>query len=494
MDFLSRLNKIFNIQESPAAPTKPSVPKAPSAPKPSTSPFPTVRPGTEPAPRAKTASPAAPPRPSTTPISPKPSTSPFPTVRPGTEPTPRAKKSIKESYEEFVDPGTQQLFRTGHQNYGFSKHPMIRQFGNDIANKAYNYSSDKLYRSLQNLQHMPAGQRKQALMSIMMNTLPKIVQLEAPIKKELEQIAIDIVAKMYNIKDEDKKRLKAFIRKPSAEQSDDSDDSDDIEDVNESDFEDQVNKRYSLNLLSQGAGIHGMYDAHLQDEIKDRIDRLSPKLAELYSQFGKGSAHGYWMMNFNMLLGMSLGGAVGTANINQNGEVVAQGVIFPVLVQELIKGVIMLLSHHQFSDLEDRYTKRILKAADTLHDEFPQIMVGPRVWRTFIDVLPKEYKNRLMDVVATLAKAHPKELNIIMVKLGQAIARDEKPEESQAASALRDLLDRVVPVETPEDIANYIEDEDEYNNDYETEEDYGTAEDYETEEDYGTEDEYDDRF
>lgn len=432
-------------------------------------------------PRSAPAAPAAPTKPATTPkpTTPKPTPGTQPGRLPGKLPGISPKEVphravVKEAYEEFVHPATRDLYTFGDERFGFLQHPMMSQHGEAIARKAYEHSSDKVYRAMEELRNLPAGRRQARLAQLSQESLMDIMRIERPHKAELERIAIDIVAKMYNIHDEDKSRLKAFLRKPQIERAAPEQDEEEERMTGElTDREDQINKRYTMNLLSQGAAIHNMHDVHLEEEIAARLTRLDPNLTRVYSQFGRGSSHMYWLYNINMILDASLGSAMGTASMDEEGNVIAQAPIFPVLVQELIKGVIMLISQHQFADMPPEHARQIIKAADTLHDEFPQIMVGPKVWKTFIKMIPNEYKNRLIDVVATLAKAHPRELNVLMVRLGQAIAHDEHPETSSAALALKDLLDRTLAVETPEDVASYIDDEPDYNFTSEEEPDEG---------------------
>lgn len=332
------------------------------------------------------------------------------------------------------------------------------------------------------LEGLPANERKNRLGQMTMRALQEIKRIEAAHATALEEIAIDVVANLYNLGEEDKNKLNAFLRRPQHDAPPDEDDDDGVEEFADDEGDDithEVHKRHSMNLMSQGAAIHNMHDVHLQDEIKDRLDALDPGLVDLYSQFGRGSSHTYWLYDMNMMLNVQLGGAMGSVNLTPTGEVIAQAPIFPVLVQELIKGVIMLISHHQFESMSPAKTRKIIAAADTLHDEFPQIMVGPKVWRAFILALPSAYRGRLMEVVMTLARAHPKELNIIMVKLGECIANDEDPRTSSVASALQDLLERTLSEETPEDIAAMLPD---------GEDNFGTEDD-----DFGTDDE-DDRL
>jgi hypothetical protein len=363
---------------------------------------------------------------------------------------------------------------------------MMKKHGEGIAREAYGHSNEKLFGSMADLRDLPAGARRNQLMQRTGAALRQIMTIEAPHKAALQQIAIDVVANMYNISEADRNKLKGFLRVPQhnepIEQPDEEEYYEDGEvdsfEEEEEDITSEVHKRYTMNLMSQGSAIHNMHDSHLQEEIKDRLDQIDPRLTDFYSQFGRGSSHMYWLYDINTALNSKLPQAMATVHFDDEGSIIAQAPIFPVLVQELIKGVIMLISHHQFEGMSTSKTKRILAAADTLHDEFPQIMVGPKVWRAFILALPSEYRGRLLEVVMTLARSHPKELDIIMDKLGECIAQRQDPRTSSASSALRDLLERSLTEETPEDVAAMLPDE-ESDDDYGTEEDdiYGTDED-----------------
>ena len=444
----------------------------------------------EDAPVSMPAAPVAPSRPTTKPLtSPgtKPSTKPSPLspkINPGALPKPRAQRDgINEAYEEFVNPGTQKLFKSGDSRFGFSQHPMMKAHGDKIARAAYKHSTGKVYSSMAELEGLSANDKRNRLGQMTMRALQEIKRIETAHATALEEIAIDVVANLYNLGDEDKNKLNAFLRRPQHDAPQEEEDDDGVEEFADDEGDDithEVHKRHSMNLMSQGAAIHNMHDVHLQDEIKDRLDALDPGLVDLYSQFGRGSSHTYWLYDMNMMLNVQLGGAMGSVNLTPSGEVIAQAPIFPVLVQELIKGVIMLISHHQFESMSPAKTRKIIAAADTLHDEFPQIMVGPKVWRAFILALPSAYRGRLMEVVMTLARAHPKELNIIMVKLGECIANDEDPRTSSVASALQDLLERTLSEETPEGIAAMLPDGDD---------EFDTGDD-----EFGTDDEDDDRL
>lgn len=496
MHYKKLLTRIFAVTERRQDYGRPAMPLAPVR-EPVTKPRPTTTP-----------KPTTPPKPAPSPL--------FPGVAPGTKPKPRAVAKgyhyITESYEEFVNPDTQKLFSQGHDKLGFSRHPMMRKYGNNIARAAYEHSNAKLYATMGELQNLDANRRKQRLAALTGNAIGLMMQIERAHKEELEQLAVDAVAKVYNLPENEKHRLRAYLRYPQKiteeeinevqepnDITDDDREPDDISDDDDIDFEsamadqetyeqsqrpveigdttDEVHKRYALNLLSQGAAIHAMHDLHLEEELMNKLSAIDERLPDLYSKFGRGSSHQYWLHNINQALGYRFGdsgpeGAMGTAQFDYQGNIHAQAPVFTVLVQELVKGLMMLLSHHQFSEMPSHRARAIMDQADTIADEFPQIMVGPKIWTAFILALPKEYKSRVMEVVMQLAKAHPKELHEIMMRLGHCVANKEDPRESAVASALRDLLDRTLKVETPEDVAGFLDDENDFGTGESDEEDY----------------------
>lgn len=64
---------------------------------------------------------------------------------------------------------------------------------------------------------------------------------------------------------------------------------------------DEINKRFTLNWLIQGAAQHaGMTFHHL---VRDELDALNPKLVRLYDQYALANLLQYWSMDAALLLG-----------------------------------------------------------------------------------------------------------------------------------------------------------------------------------------------
>ena len=434
--YMRDLDKILRHPRLDESSMAPAAPVAPTQPKPG---------------------PATKPGPPKTPLIPK--------VPPKLKPGPRA-RAVTEAYERFVNPNNQRMFTHGHDRVGFSYHPLMLHHGEALAKSAYEHSSNKVYSAFPGMQDQETNRKISMLTAQTGQALQTMTRLEAPHKEELKELAVDAVMRAFAIPEDYRSLFAPELQYPqynegedrAEDEEDETDEAVDMglpeqgaeDDIDEDeDYQDQVNKRYTMNLISQGAAIHNMHDLHMEEYISQRLEQIEPRLNQLYSQFGRGSSHHYWLYDINHMVDVSLGGAMGLTWLTPQGEegavkINAQAPVFPVLVQELIKGWIMLLSHHQFEGMDEKRARRIMKKTDTLGDEFPQIMIGPKVWTSLVKALPREYKGRLSEVVSALAKAHPQELHEIISRLGDAIVTNDKLEESSAASALRDLLDRTL--------------------------------------------------
>lgn len=64
---------------------------------------------------------------------------------------------------------------------------------------------------------------------------------------------------------------------------------------------DQINKRFTLNLLIQGAATHTFLTSH--HLVKDELDSINPKLAVLYDKLTVGAFVGYWYGDVALICG-----------------------------------------------------------------------------------------------------------------------------------------------------------------------------------------------
>lgn len=398
-------------------------------------------------------------KPTTPPVK-EPGKSPFKNPAERVKPKPKAiiiSGLFNEAYREFVNPRTREMWEKGHTEVSFTEHDMVKQHGAKLGEAGYNYSNEILYKTFPELRDLPANQRKQRLAVLTGNALHRMMQLESPIKKQLEKIAVKAVSKLYGFPEN---QLKAFLKKPGSSDDDAADAEEDTEQVQMTpELKAQVDKRHMMNLMSQGAAIHNMHNAHFEEEVMAAVQKLSPELHQLYSAFGRGASHHYWIYDLNMMLGASISDAMGVAKVKGN-DVIAEAAVFPVLLQELVKGIMTFIAQHQFAEMDLEDAKKIIKLSDTLANEFPQIQIGPKVWKELLSIIPAEYKPKLAYVVMHMASAHPKELHVIMMGLAKNIADGTASKGTTTEQALRELLERTMQEEAEGEESEYQDSED----------------------------------
>ena len=428
---------------------------------PATLPAPKTKPSTQPS-----TQPARTPQPKRNPFAP-----PGPKVKPGENPFTEPDKAraisdeystsgkiMLESYKEFTHPRTQAMWEKGHPEVSFTDHDMVKKHGAKLAEKGYEHSSKTLYKTFPELKDLPPDRRRQQLAQLTGNALQKMMSLERPFKKELEKIAIRAVAKFYGCPEN---ILKAFLRQPQPDAEDNDDRSEVPGPVQMTpELKQQVNKRHMMNLLTQGFAINNMHNGHFEEEVMDAVGRLSPELQQLYSAFGRGASHHYWIYDLNMMLGASLGQAMGVAKVRGN-TIQAEAACFPVLLQELVKGLMTLISRHQFNDRDIGESREVIRITDTLANEFPEIQIGPMTATELMTIIPAEYKSKLAHVIMHMATAHHDELHVIMMGLAENMAEGRPSKGTTIEQALVELLERSMREEdSDENEAGYQEDYD----------------------------------
>lgn len=441
------------VSAAPAAPPKesPTKPNTPSRPKPA--PWNPTVPSTHPLPRPKAmAAPAAPPKEAptrpTTPAKPKPS--PWNPPLPNTHPLPKPKaktKSIRETFERSVHHRTASFWSDLPQNkeHIFGKHPLYTMHGLDKAKRAWLSGVESLKKLYPALANMPNPQIMQQVPMLAQRAIQDVMRIEAPHKRQLEQLAIDLVHEVWGIP---KNLLKArIVNQPGMDQDDDNDDSDEydsgLEEREQSidHLRDQINKRLTMNTMTQGAAVHNMYTIHHM--AKERLEQIAPELIDLYSKFATGSHSFYWLIDFNNI-GNLASHAIGNVKLNRDEEdgqlqVEAQAMVFPVLVQELVKGAMEILTLHGMKDLPEEDYRTVLKHADKLEYEPWQIQIGTDLWKSFLKIVPKDFP--LSEVIPALSQQDPKFIHNLLSNTLEAIKRNEDPAESR--EILRNMLEEL---------------------------------------------------
>ena len=221
----------------------------------------------------------------------------------------------------------------------------------------------------------------------------KCRKLEEPIKESLEKICLNTAVKLFAIpsesviitcKLEEISKTKTFHVKP------DTDEAIEYESVEAIDGNDaEINKRRIINALCCGAA------QNIAEEGKKmwlpEIFELDEELPHLYSEIMK--INEYLIFNTNIKItdkNHKQGGAVELklSHEDQVSTIEATGIIFPILFQETVRGIIDMIATYGLPD-DANAAKRITNIADALETDPWNMRFGPVMWNKVVNCIPK---------------------------------------------------------------------------------------------------------
>jgi len=368
-----------------------------------------------------------------------------------------------------MHPSIERAYR--ERTHPLIKHPIHGVYGHDLARAAYEHLAQKY-------EEMTGSRRINMRQEI--ELLERAIQLEYPYRNELEEIAIDIVKEIWGITDEIKfvaelnPDPKFELQKPEEGEEDEEGEEEEVPKEEEEltpEEKKEVDKRITMNIMTHGAALHQMSTMHHM--AADIIGAIDPQLLRTYDRIAKGSQYSAWFMDLEMILAQAgiQGGEVkikwpeekeqeGQEEEQEEGRepeeekewepeeeeeewepegpvtVYATAVVFPILLHELTKGVMEVLTAHGIP-ADPVLWHKVKKHADRPEHEFFHYLVGPEIWRRFIKVVGRE---QLPGVISALSRQEPDEVH----KIIGAVVDD--PERAQ------ELLSTLIPSEEEEEL------------------------------------------
>ena len=241
------------------------------------------------------------------------------------------------------------------------------------------------------------------LQRMLMGSLQRILQLESQHKEQLEELAVKIVreemavppdavqfdAKIVGMGEIDTEGMQAQSQEQQTPEQQMDAEEEAMEEFEEFDIEKQ--KRRFLNQLIQGASKKGHYMFHL---VEEELNNISPDLINLYGVMMSINDLVYWIMpdQTTMMMAASGESVAGKEEIDPETDpptVKAQGITFPVLVHELVKGVMELLATQGLPD-DPGMAQRVIDSEDTLVAEVWDLRLGPVIWEKFREAYPHD--------------------------------------------------------------------------------------------------------
>ena len=152
-------------------------------------------------------------------------------------------------------------------------------------------------------------------------------------------------------------------------------------------------KRRFINSLIQGSAKKAHYMYHL---VNEKLNDINPDLVGLYSIVMSVNDLMYWVMPD--MEGMIGGGGAEQAMAGKEEldletdppTIKAKGLMFPILVHELYKGVMEYVSAHGLPSDPDM-AQEVIGMEDTLPAEVWDLRLGPVIWEKFLEVYPDDF-------------------------------------------------------------------------------------------------------
>lgn len=243
-------------------------------------------------------------------------------------------------------------------------------------------------KSADSLEKMLKGKSFMQASSDAMRLLPQIMEIEAPYREQLEQLAKEVMYKMFPIVEKAGIDIDAKLvtspgeMKITKNQDEEEAEEEDLDTVAE---KSGIDKRRIINSITQGASLRGTKAYYLFDEV---LEALSPGLMQKYEQLVADSYGIYDDDNaIAMMMAMlAQGGATqgGESEVDWNEEedtmtIKATALVFPILMQEIVKGLYEFVSLQGFSGDAEK-NKAIVKAVDKVSSEPEDIRYGKFIY------------------------------------------------------------------------------------------------------------------
>jgi len=306
----------------------------------------------------------------------------------------------------------------------YAQNPAMKKGPADVqrlVSQRFQKVADKL-RQVTGIQDLSTQQVQGMIYNEMMRKLPNIMRIESAHKDELIQLAIDasleegeVPEGWYQIEGHlgEQPRTDDFRYQPEEPEDDEEEDDEkieipsfNVEDLtDEEELELEKHKRNIINAIIQGAAKKGHYIFQKPD-VKARLDAIDPSLYRDYLGIMAINDFMYFtmeqMIEMMSQTGQGVAGKVSLDDADDEGEegggeeggeeqpdtkIIAEGLIFPILCHEIIKGLEEAKGRHGHSKNPDIRDK-VRGAVDVLSNEPMQLRIGPEIVEKIRFALP----------------------------------------------------------------------------------------------------------
>lgn len=158
----------------------------------------------------------------------------------------------------------------------------------------------------------------------------------------------------------------------------------------ENEMEDEIVKRRTINALAQGASLRGHYLFHLY---RTEIEEIVPDITSYYQKALIANDLFYYLISdemFQQQIESDDSNNAGYVKLDFSGEtpkIIAKAINLPILIHEMIKGIISLLS---VAGLPEEDADKVIDYTDTIIAELWDIRLFPIIWGNFHALIDEE--------------------------------------------------------------------------------------------------------
>ena len=323
---------------------------------------------------------------------------------------------------ERMDPRLERKLASPESLY--AKNPAMKKGAEDVqrlVSARFGKVADKL-KEVTGIEDVSSQQVQQMIFGEMMRRLPNIMRIEGAHKEELEQLAkeasldetevpsdwFEIEARL-NRQQIDTSDFRYQEEEPKKKEKEDDEDGIEIPSFDVNDLTDEEilelekHKRNIINAIIQGAAKKGHY-LFQKPEIKVRLDAIDPSLYRDYLGIMAINDFLYFSME-QMIEAMSETGqgVAGKVKLEDNDDedggeegeekpdtkIVADGMIFPILCHEIIKGLEEAKGRYGLPK-DPELRRNVQVQTDILSNEPMQLRIGPEIVEKIRFALPDD--------------------------------------------------------------------------------------------------------
>lgn len=259
------------------------------------------------------------------------------------------------------------------------------------------------------IQDLSNPQALMQLQGMLMQTFQQIVPIQQQHKEQLERLSIELVvreleipngafqfdAKLVGMGEISKDKFQQDGKEPSQDEIEQSfgegcqgGSCEMAEDETANDvFDKEKDKRRFTNALIQGSAKKGHYMFEL---VRNELNQLHPNLSNMYGIVMSINDLMYWMMpdeQMKRMAGDSVNGEEEVDTETDPPTIKARGILFPILVHELIKGIFDVFGTHGLPD-DPKSQQMIMDSTDTLSNEMWDLRLGGFFWERLNNMFP----------------------------------------------------------------------------------------------------------